>query len=370
MPDEEHCMTIRIGLIGAGGIGEIHARAIQAAGSSLVAISDADIGRAQALAETCEGAVVHETVESLLADDSIQAVVLAVPNCLHSPLAVQALDAGRDVLLEKPMATSVAECDAVLAARDASKKILQIGFVSRLSATSMAARQVIESGRLGRIYHARATLYRRRGIPGLGRWFTTRSRSGGGVLIDLGPHLVDLLLHLCDRPLVESVDCHTTSYFGHPPSGYRFTDMWAGPPIADGPFDVEDGATALLRCEHDLTMSLNMSWASHLPEGTVPDGVTLFGDKGAMHFEILSDAPLIIGTEMDGAIVDITHPVRAGEDWTTAFRRQHERFARNVVSREAPSASGEDGREVQAVLEALYRSAEARSSVHMDEVLV
>lgn len=363
-------MSIQIGLIGAGGIGGIHAKAIEEAGSTLAGIFDTDAARATALAEAGSGARVHDSVDSLLADDAVQAIVVAVPNYLHSSIAVKALAAGKDVLIEKPMATSVPECDAVIAARDATSNIVQMGFVCRMAATSMAARKVIESGRLGRIYHAQGTLLRRRGIPGLGRWFTSREQSGGGVLIDLGPHLVDLLLHLCDRPRVESVDCHTTSCFGHPPSGYRFTDMWAGPPDPSGPFDVEDGATALLRCEGDLTLSLNMSWASHLPEGTLTDGVTLFGEKAAMHFDILSDAPLTIGSELEGELVDITQPVRPGEDWNTAFRRQHERFARNVVSRGIPSASAEEGRSVQAVLEALYRSAEARSSVQLDAALV
>ena len=142
--------------------------------------------------------------------------------------------------------------------------------------------------------------------------------------------------------------------------------MWAGPPNPDGPFDVEDGASALIRCEGGLSLSLNMSWASHLPEGTLTDGVTLFGEKAAVHFDILSDAPLTIGCEVDGELVDMKQPVRPGEDWNTAFRRQHECFARNVLSREAPSASAEEGRAVQAVLEALYRSAEARSSVGME----
>jgi len=363
-------MSIQIGLIGAGGIGGVHAKAIKEAGSTLAGIYDTDAGRAAAMAETCSAARVHDSVDSLLADEAIEGIVVAVPNYLHSSIAVKALEAGKDVLIEKPMATNVPECDAVIAARDASSNIVQMGFVCRMAATSMAARKVIESGRLGRIYHAQATLFRRRGIPGLGRWFTTREQSGGGVLIDLGPHLVDLLLHLCDRPRVQSVDCHTTSCFGHPPSGYRFTDMWAGPPDPKGPFDVEDGATAMVRCEGDLTLSLNMSWASHLPEGTLTDGVTLLGDKAAMHFDILSDAPLIIGTEQEGEVVDISQPVRAGEDWNTAFRRQHERFARNVVSRGVPSASAEDGRSVQAVLEALYRSAEARTSVQLEEAIV
>ena len=353
---------VRIGVIGAGGIGGVHASAITESGNVVAGTCDIHRDRAEALAGTCPGAVVFDDVDALLADDSIPAVVVALPNCLHSPMAIKALEAGKDVLLEKPMATSIEECDAVLAAMENAPGLVQLGFVCRHAATTLSAMEAIESGRLGRIYRADATMYRRRGIPGLGGWFTTRSKSGGGVLIDLGPHLVDLLLHLCGRPRVISADCSVSSHFGHPPSGYRFTDMWAGPPVMDGPFDVEDGATALLRCEGDLDMTLNMCWASHLPEKVLPDGVTLFGENGAMHFDIWGDS-VIVGTELDDASVDIKRPIKDGEGWNTAFRRQHETFGHNVSTRTAPTSTAIEGREVQCVLDALYRSNEARASV-------
>ena len=357
-------MTHRVGVIGAGGIAEVHAIAIREAGHEVAAICDVDRAKAEALASQCD-ATAFDDLDAMLGDDSIGSVVVAVPNCLHSPLAVRALDAGKHVLLEKPMATTVDECDAVIEAAARSTGLVQMGFVCRCAATTLSAMEVIESGRLGRIYHAKATMYRRRGIPGLGRWFTTKSESGGGVLIDLGPHLIDLLLHLTGRPAVHSVDCHTSSHFGHPPSGYRFTDMWAGPPNPDGAFDVEDGASAMLRCEGGLTMDLNMSWASHLPEKLLPDGVTLFGEDGAMHFDIWGDH-IVVGAELDGESVDIRRTIKEGEGWNTAFRRQHERFARNVASGEQPSASAADGRAVQCVLESLYRSDAAGGSVEVD----
>jgi len=355
---------VRIGVIGAGGIAAVHAAAIAEAGNVVAGTCDVHRERAEVLAAGYPDAVVFDDVGALLADDSIPAVVVALPNCLHSSIAVQALEAGKDVLLEKPMATSIEECDAILAAMEDAPGLVQLGFVCRHAATTLSAMGAIESGRLGRIYRADATMYRRRGIPGLGGWFTTRSMSGGGVLIDLGPHLVDLLLHLCGRPRVQSVDCSITSHFGHPPSGYRFTDMWAGPPVMDGPFDVEDGATALLRCEGSLDMTLNMCWASHLPEKVLPDGVTLFGENGAMHFDIWGDT-VTMGTELDDASVDITRPIKDGENWNTAFRRQHETFSCNVGTRTAPASTAVQGREVQCVLDALYRSNEARSSVEV-----
>ncbi|MCH2149051.1 MAG: Gfo/Idh/MocA family oxidoreductase [Phycisphaerales bacterium] len=354
-------MAHRVGVIGAGGIAEVHSIAIQESGGTVVAICDAQAEKAQALADRFD-AVACADVDALLAMDDVESVVVAVPNCLHSSMAVKALEAGKHVLLEKPMATSVAECDAVLNAMSGAPGLVQMGFVCRCAATTLSAMEVIESGRLGRIYHAKATMYRRRGIPGLGRWFTTKSESGGGVLIDLGPHLIDLLLHLTGRPSIVSVDCHTSSHFGHPPAGYRFTDMWAGPPNCEGPFDVEDGASAMLRCADGMSIDLNMSWASHLPEKLLPDGVTLFGEHGAMHFDVWGDH-VMVGTDLDGSSVDVKRSIKEGEGWNTAFCRQHELFASNVASGSAPTASAVDGREVQCVLEALYRSDAAGSSV-------
>jgi predicted dehydrogenase len=300
----------------------------------------------------------------MFANESITAVVIAVPNALHAPLAIAALEAGNDVLLEKPMAMSVHECQAILDARDRSGRVLQVGFVCRFAATVAAAQKHIEAGRLGHIYQARAVMLRRRGIPGLGRWFTDRAQSGGGVLIDLGPHLVDVTLHLCGRPQVERVSTATSSRFGAPPSGYRCTEMWSGPPNLSGPFDVDDGATAMLRCQDGLILTVETAWASHLPDGAIADGVTLLGERGAMHFDIWGDH-VLMGTELDGEIVDVKHSIASTEGWGTAFTREHECFAANCGG-SGSGPSGEDGLQVQAVLGAMYRSAEAGREVAVE----
>ncbi|MCH2134850.1 MAG: Gfo/Idh/MocA family oxidoreductase [Phycisphaerales bacterium] len=360
-------MTIQLGIIGAGGIGQVHAKAASEAGHAAKVVCDLDGQRATEAAQPW-GAEAMTDVDAMLARDDIDSIVVALPNCLHAPMACRALAAGKHVLLEKPMAMNVTECEDVITARDAAARLLQVGFVCRFAATVQAARRFIESGRLGRIYHARAAMYRRRGIPGLGRWFTTREQSGGGVMIDLGPHLVDLVLHLADRPEVVTANAVATSIFGSPLYEYRFTNMWAGPPDPEGTFDVEDGASVQLRCANDLTISLEMAWASHLPDGTLPDGVTLFGEQGAMHFDIWGDH-ILMGTEMDGELVDVKHQITEGEDWGTAFRRQHESFAANCGSSTAPTASAEDGREVQRVLEAMYASVAAGNSVQVAEAV-
>ena len=350
-------MTVGIGIFGAGSIARVHAQALKDLGHQVVGFYDIDADKA-ADAAAAFGAKAWSDSEAMLSSDDVTAVVVAVPNLYHAPLAMQAMEAGCDVLLEKPMAMSSDQCDEVIATRDRTGRTLQIGFVCRFAAPVVAARRHIAAGRLGKIYQSRAVMLRRRGIPGLGRWFTDKATSGGGVLIDLGPHLVDLILHLTDRPAVERVSAATSSCFGAPAYEYKFTDMWAGPPNPDGVFDVDDGAAAMLRCAGGMTVTLETAWASHLPDGTIADGVTLFGERGSMHFDIWGNS-VLIGTQLDGEIVDVTHPIPDGEGWGTAFQREHACFNANCSS---PSASGppaEDGRDVQRVLEAMYRSAES-----------
>ncbi|MCZ6836925.1 MAG: Gfo/Idh/MocA family oxidoreductase, partial [Planctomycetota bacterium] len=168
-------MAARIGIVGAGNIGQVHAQAANWAGSTVVAICDVDLAKAEALAAKSENTVALASVKDLLARDDVDAIVVAVPNHAHMDVAIAALAAGRDVLLEKPMAMSVDECERILGAINQSNRLLQMGFVCRFAPAAQAARRLVEVGALGDSYHAKGFMYRRRGIPGLGKWFTTKS---------------------------------------------------------------------------------------------------------------------------------------------------------------------------------------------------
>jgi predicted dehydrogenase len=228
----------------------------------------------------------------------------------------------------------------------------------------MAAKRMVASGRLGRVHHVRVSLWRRRGIPGLGRWFTTRARSGGGVLIDLGVHLFDLVMDVTGCTRAERVSGSCASLFGSPIEQYSFSEMWGGPPDPQGVFDVEDSAVGLIRFDGGVTMELNAAWAANLPEGALRDGVVVLGDRGGMYFDIWGDRLLLAG-EHDGALEDVVSHVSVGSAWDEAWRRQSATFAGHVVNRTAPAATAEHGRAVQAILEAFYRSSEEGREVEV-----
>ena len=351
-------MTLRLGVLGAGGIGSIHADAAYRAGSVVAAVWDPDVERAAALAARCAGAVVPETAEALVARDDLDAVVVAAPNAAHVDLAVLAMRAGRDVLLEKPMALSVQGCREILRVRDQTGRKLQLGFVTRGAPAVAAVRARIDAGEVGRPYHVRAQLLRRRGIPGLGGWFTTKSLAGGGVLVDLGVHLLDLVLDLTGRPQVTRVSGACSRIFGPRMESYVYDEMWAGPPRPGGTFDVEDGAVALLRCGRELTIELSVAWASDLPEGIFPVGVMVLGDRGGCWMEPWGRRAVMAG-ESEGRLIEEELDIQSIDPWDDAWTQQHRLLAQIVKGGAAPTATGEHGLHVQEILEAIYRSSDA-----------
>ena len=357
-------MTFRMGIIGCGAIGNVHAETARRAGLTVAGNWDLLPDRVSGMASKYEGCVGHASVEDLLASD-VDAVAVAVSNRCHVECAVAALEAGKHVLLEKPMAMNVAQCDEIIAAAERSGKILQLGFVCRGAPASLAVKDFIDAGRFGEIYHAKCSFYRRRGIPGLGGWFTTKAESGGGPLIDLGVHVLDLVMYLTGSHDPVRASGQVVSKFGSPIKDYVFTDMWSGPPKLDGIFDVEDGVTAFIRFGNGMTLELNATWAANLPEGVHANGVTLLGEKAGCFFEVFGD-DVTIATEEEGRIVDLNpHFVGGDNKKDDAWDRQYAQFIDAVENGVTPHADGASGRRVQSIIEAIYESSEAQREVEL-----
>ena len=346
-------MALRVGIIGAGGIGTLHAETAARVGVDIRSVCDTRQARATKLAERLDAKAASDS-SVLFADEGIDAVVIAVPNLLHAPLAIAALEAGKHVLLEKPMALTIAQCDQIIAAQRAAKRIVQLGFVSRCAPAARAAERMIAQGRLGKIYHVKAGLFRRRGIPGLGRWFTNKVESGGGVLIDVGVHMLDLVMHLTGNRTPKRAFGTASSTHGLPIEDYPAKDMWAGPPDPGGVFDVEDALSASVQFA-GLTLELNLMWAGNFPEGALRDGITLLGEKGGCHIELWKHK-MALALEENGDVIDSTPPLPDVDPWQTAWEESWRLFVAAVENGGAPNATTDDGRRVQAIVEAIYRS--------------
>ena len=226
---------VRIGIIGCGTIGTVHANAYKkVANSEIVALCDILPDRLAEKAKEFGVAKTYTDYLELVKDPEIDAVSVCVPNDMHAPIAIAAFEAGKHVLLEKPMTLTASLGEEILKARDKSGKLLQMGMVRRQAADSIAVKELIDNGRLGEIYQIRVKLIRRRGIPGLGGWFTTKARSGGGGLIDIAVHFLDLAMWSTGLWNPTKVSAKVYSKFGKDMKNYHYINMWAGPPNYEG----------------------------------------------------------------------------------------------------------------------------------------
>lgn len=346
---------VKIGIVGLGAIGTVHANAFKAVdGAELAALCDVDAARLKEKGEQFGVKACFEDYRELVKSD-VDAVIVCVGNALHLPVAEAAFKAGKHALVEKPMAMNAAEAAKINAAAQKAGKVLQVGMVWRQDPNARVVREYVEKGLFGQVFHARAVMNRRRGIPGLGGWFTTKAVSGGGPLIDLGVHWLDATMWLCGWWDPKSVSAKTYDKFGKDMRNYRYVGMWAGPPKFDGVFDVEDFSTGFVRFKSGATLSFHITWASNSPEEAF---VEIIGDKGGAR--LLDGKPLQIFTEHEGRIADIYPHYSGGGN---RFEDQARIFTAACKGEGKPAATGAEGVAIMKVLDAIYASSAADSEI-------
>lgn len=346
---------VRIGIIGMGTIGSVHADAYQkVCDAELYAICDILPERLAEKAKKHNVSKTYVKYEDLLADPEIDAVSVCVPNHLHAPIAIDAFKAGKHVMLEKPMTLNADLGQEIVAARDAAGKTLQMGMVWRQTPEAVVVKEAVDAGRLGEIYQIRVKLIRRRGIPGLGGWFTTKAMSGGGGLIDIAVHFLDLAMWVSGLWNPTKVSAKTYSKFGSPMEDYTYVDMWAGPPNFDGVFDVDDYATGLVRFSDKATLVFEVAWACNAESESY---IELLGDKGGVK---VGEGKTTILTEMDKKLADISLDYPQDAD---RFAIQMEKFVAAVQGKGEVAATGEQGVVVMKLLDAIYKSSEMNAEV-------
>lgn len=285
---------MKIGIIGTGGIAtSAHIPQYIAAGADVVAVMNRTRERGEAAARQFGIERVYDTVEDMLANEQLDAVSVCTPNALHKDHVIQALDAGCHVLCEKPPAISEHEALEMLQAAKRAGRTLHYGFHFRHRTDTQLLKRLIDSNELGHIYAATALALRRRGIPGWGV-FTDKELQGGGALLDIGVHMLDLALYLMDYPKPVDVIGHAGQYLGTRP-GVGLMGDWD----ADN-FSVEDTARAMVTFENGASLFLDVSFMANIgPKETM--NVELRGTAGGA-----SLFPLTIYTEEHGALFDKT----------------------------------------------------------------
>lgn len=347
--------SVRVAIIGAG-IGQAHIQGYEKVPQAdIVAICDLNIDRAKeaAAANGLDHVKIYADYRQMLDDANVDAVSVCLPNMLHAPVAVDCLDAGKHVICEKPLSISALEGQKVADAAARSGKNCMIGQVNRFRADSIYLKQVIQSGELGNIYYTHAGWLRKRGIPGFGGWFTTKGLSGGGPLIDIGVHLLDIAwwLNGCPKPIAAS----GTTYAAFGPRG-KGQGGW-GQATAGGTFDVEDLAVGLLRFEGGLTINLEVSWAINSRKDNEM-WVQLYGTEGGAEW----GEPAGVFTEIAGqpAVSDIHLPKM--DPW--AGEMTH--FIQSILNNTTPDPDVTQGVAMMKMLDAIYESAAQGKEVVID----
>lgn len=341
---------IKIALIGAGSIGNVHLKSYaKLPDVEIYAICDFNPINLNNTADKFGIARRYENIDDMLAEcaKELDAADVCVWNCNHASCAIKALDAGLHVLCEKPMAYNTAEALAMKAAAERNGKLLMVGFVLRFDGKTAMVRDFIDKGYLGEIYYAKAQYIRRHGNPG--GWFGNSAKSGGGPVIDLGVHVIDLMRYLMGSPKPVSVYASVQKKLGNRENLHN-SIAWTPAGAVPEPCDVEDFGTALIRFENGAVMLLETTYDLN---GEDMAKRLLYGTKGGMDF---TDGVKLY-TECNDYLADVTVSTANVPALGTYYFDEEMRHFVDCVKGGIPcKANAEDGITVMRILDAIYES--------------
>ncbi|MEM8873617.1 MAG: Gfo/Idh/MocA family oxidoreductase [Planctomycetota bacterium] len=300
----------------------------------------------------------HERVEDVLSDPEVDIVDICTPNRFHAPLTVQALEAGKHVLCEKPLVPTVAEVRQIIDARDKADRLVMTAQNFRFLDKSVALKHLVDAGRLGEVYHSRAWWLRRGAIP-TRPGFLLMEQAGGGPCIDLGVHVLDLTLHLLGHPKPVSVTGTAVTKLANKPGAWS---EWGGKLEDPAAVDVEEFAAGMVRFDNGSTLVLETSWMLHHPtRGNGDVAIWLYGDKAGAYFGDDSDVK-ILETDNDANHFRDTI-VRPMDTHLGGHAVECIAFAKAVREGAPSPVPPEDSLAVIGVLDGLYQSSRAGREV-------
>lgn len=349
--------ALKVGVIGVGGIAETHFPGWQAsADAELVALADpvgsilGRVGQEQGVG------LLYENPADLIANPDIDVVDICTPNMYHAPLAIAALEAGKHVICEKPLAPKPEDIDRMIAARDKSGKLLMTAQHFRFQRDTQALKREIESGILGEIYHARSWMLRRNMfLPRPG--FIYQKHSGGGPCIDIGVHILDLTLWMMGHPKPVAVSGMTQDKLSKLPGSYA---GWDGT-LLPRDMDVEEFATAMVRFENGATLMLEVSWLLHHKTTGEDMQMWLYGTQGGLHWP--KNELLATNYETKRQYDVQLASVQAGMEPHAA---ECVAFAEAIANGKPSPVPAEESRDVMLILDGLYQSAATGREVRLD----
>jgi len=333
--------TLKIALVGCGAAAQInHLPSLQRLEDvELVALADRDPEKAARVAQKFGVPTSYTRFEELLANDDIDAVDITTPNYLHAPMAVAALEAGKHVLCERPLARNGAETAAMAKAAKASDRLLMCALQHRFRPDAQLLRKFVDKGDLGEIFLAKGGWLRQKTEWDSDAWRAQKRESGGGVVLDLGFQMLDLSLWMLGGPRVESV----TASVHRQRKG-----------------EVEDSASAFFRLAGGATLTLELTWGLLMEKDFAY--VNLFGSGGAALLN-----PLRVHKAMHGTLVNVTPTLETSRNqYKHSVEAQLGHFADVLRKGVKPLGTAEEILPVMELMDAVYRSAEQGKEVRLD----
>jgi predicted dehydrogenase len=349
--------TYRVGIIGTGSISRTHVPGWRASGLTDLAAA-CDIDRPVLDRWSTEFGVgrTYDRGEDLIRDPDIDIVDICTPNHYHAPLAIAALQAGKHVICEKPLAPTPAEIRRMIVARDASGRMLMTAQHFRYKGTARALRAEIAGGALGEVYHGRCWILRRFLLP-VRPGFVLKSESGGGACIDIGVHILDLGLWLMGNPRPVAVSGVTRTELAKKPGAFS---LWG--PSVPPELDVEEFACAFVRFANGATLMLEISWMLHHNIAGEDAQVWMYGRDGGCHWPSCTLTSTNYATKQH-----YLRTLQLTADAAEPHAQECIEFARAVDAGAPSPVPAEQSLDVMTILDAVYRSQAEGREIRLDE---
>lgn len=348
---------VSIGVIGAGWVAE-HAHLpsfVSMDGVSIRAVYDTDASRAEHLAKQAGAHAYNSLAE--ISSIPLDAVLVCTPNHTHYEIAKHFLQRGIHVLCEKPITITSEEATSLGRIAEASGALLLMGFVNRYRDEIRELRTRITLGHIGEVQVCEVIWRRKNGIPRPGSWFTQSRLSGGGVLMDLGSHMLDQMLFLTDAS--EPVACLAGVHF-RPVQQCDYSN-WLGTSIESETMEVEDTAIGMIHFANGMLGKIHVSWQDDV-EGDLVE-IHLKGNKGSLILRTLFGLsnqglyrePSLQFTQAGEEPEWFTFPPKS--DVLIDFRRQAHHFVECIREQKQPDITVAAGERVIHLIQLLYQSA-------------
>jgi predicted dehydrogenase len=356
---------IRVGIIGTGQIGKQHLHTYSAMPEvELIAASDVDGAELKRVAEQYKIPHTYSDFRELLKRDDLDAVDVCLHNNFHAPVTIAVLESGKHAYCEKPMAGSYADAVAMLDSAKKCGKKLHIQLAQLYTPETKFARHLIDQGKLGKVFHARSTGYRRRGRPFVDGYgtpsFVKKEVAGGGALYDMGVYHISQMLYLLGSPTPPAIERISGKV-------YQETGMDEARRASSG-YSVEELAVAMVRMAGGVTLDIIEAWAIHL---NAFEGSSIVGSKGGVRLEPFSFHSTVDDLELDSTMnlkgIDWRwHQLRKDED---AYDSSQKHWAAALQGRLALLPTAELALQTMLISEGIYLSDKLGREVTPAEVM-